>query len=630
MLKAMLLLLLPWPLAAQTALSIAPDHCVWKEGDDLRWAAPKIDESGWKPLSEWSGLSTPTPFFWLRCSFDPGRLAAAVQPALQVSGNLAWQAYANGKLIGEAGDVTTGAHTSGWVDDYAIGPAQPLRGGHLLVAVRMTFLPEINAERPLPSLALGDAELQRNAYYREVYENVKAQAVTWVCYALIASAGLFFLALYWFDRSQRFVLWVSLTWLSLADLRINEFLTAASVHYPARVQFFLYAIGQCLAIFGVPFIFALNQRRVPLFFRAIIVLNVLYPLALTVAAILPLRLSMRLACFVDNGSWVMSIVLCSFIGSYSSRIAAFLPLRTLPRSQIPFAIVCFIWTVMDWAYSVVQFPFLHLNFGLLLLAIQPYRSLAIATVVIALTLLLVQRIRAINRDRAVMQGELEAARSVQKVLIPDEDPSIPGFKVETVYRPASQVGGDFFQVVPTVNGAALIVIGDVSGKGMPAAMTVSLLIGTFRTLAHFTQSPAEILAAMNQRMLARSGGGFTTCLALRLDADGSLTAANAGHLAPYLNGEEISIESGLPLGLDSASIYPEFSIRLPSDGRLTLVTDGVVEAKSVGGELFGFEHTREISNNSAEEIAGIAQAFGQEDDITVLTLSFAPIEAVRA
>ena len=81
-------------------------------------------------------------------------------------------------------------------------------------------------------------------------------------------------------------------------------------------------------------------------------------------------------------------------------------------------------------------------------------------------------------------------------------------------------------------------IGDVSGKGMPAAMTVSLLVGTVRTLAHYTQSPGEILTAMNQRMLARSQGGFTTCLVLRLDANGKLTVANAGHLAPYINGSE--------------------------------------------------------------------------------------------
>ena len=112
--------------------------------------------------------------------------------------------------------------------------------------------------------------------------------------------------------------------------------------------------------------------------------------------------------------------------------------------------------------------------------------------------------------------------------MPAENPAISGFVIESVYKPAGEVGGDFYQIVATPDGGVLIVIGDVSGKGMPAAMTVSLLVSTFRTLAHYTQSPGEILRAMNQRMLTRSSGGFTTCLVLRVDPDGTLTAANAG------------------------------------------------------------------------------------------------------
>jgi hypothetical protein len=91
----------------------------------------------------------------------------------------------------------------------------------------------------------------------------------------------------------------------------------------------------------------------------------------------------------------------------------------------------------------------------------------------------------------------------------------------------------------------LVIIGDVSGKGMPAAMTVSLLVGTVRTLAHYTQRPAEILSAMNQRMVSRSQGGFTTCLVLKADADGLVTLANAGHITPYLIGTEVPVEGSL-------------------------------------------------------------------------------------
>ena len=139
---------------------------------------------------------------------------------------------------------------------------------------------------------------------------------------------------------------------------------------------------------------------------------------------------------------------------------------------------------------------------------------------LVILVVLVRRYARSRRDEERLESELEAARTVQKVLIPNEVPTIPGFQIQAVYNPASQVGGDFFQIIGTKSGGVLVVIGDVSGKGMPAAMTVSLLVGTFRTLAHFTKSPAEILRAMNQRMLARSDGGFTTCLVLRAEPDG--------------------------------------------------------------------------------------------------------------
>ncbi len=99
---------------------------------------------------------------------------------------------------------------------------------------------------------------------------------------------------------------------------------------------------------------------------------------------------------------------------------------------------------------------------------------------------------------------------------------------------------------------------------------------------------------MNQRMLGRQQGGFTTCLVLRADRDGAVTVANAGHLAPYLDGAELPIENGLPLGLDADAAYPESACMLPPGARLTLLSDGVVEARNATGELFGFDRPRQI------------------------------------
>lgn len=241
--------------------------------------------------------------------------------------------------------------------------------------------------------------------------------------------------------------------------------------------------------------------------------------------------------------------------------------------------------------------------------------LGVATLVIYTRDLIADR-----REKLRMSAEMEAARAVQQVMIPEAIPDVKGFAIESVYRPFGEVGGDFFQILAMKHGGVLVVVGDVSGKGMPAAMTVSLLVGTVRTLAHYTQSPGEILAAMNMRMLGRSHGGFTTCLVLRAHADGKLTVANAGHIAPYLNGQELVLENGLPLGLDASAKYAESTFALNSGQQITLMTDGVVEARSKAGELFGFERTAKIAGKSADQIAKTAELFGQDDDITVLTV----------
>jgi len=232
-------------------------------------------------------------------------------------------------------------------------------------------------------------------------------------------------------------------------------------------------------------------------------------------------------------------------------------------------------------------------------------------------------VRDLIHDRAEKQrlaAELAASRAVQQVLIPEQVPEIAGFTIRSVYEPYGEVGGDFYQILPLPEGGALIAIGDVSGKGMQAAMMVSLLVGTLHALVETTANPGDLLAGLNRSILGRSRGGFTTCLILRVDTDGAVTFANAGHIAPYRNGVELRCENGLPLGLVADSTYGESHFQLASGDRLSLLTDGVVEARNAAGELFGFERTAVLSGKTAEAIAQTAQAFGQDDDITVLTV----------
>jgi serine phosphatase RsbU (regulator of sigma subunit) len=248
--------------------------------------------------------------------------------------------------------------------------------------------------------------------------------------------------------------------------------------------------------------------------------------------------------------------------------------------------------------------------------------------VLSLLIFLVRRFSAARQEEARLSQEIEAARSVQALLIPSAPPATPGFAVEHAYLPASEVGGDFFQVLPGDDGTLLIVVGDVSGKGLKAAMTVSAIVGALRGCT--ARAPAAVLAYLNRALRGQVSGFFTCCVAL-IEADGELTIANAGHLPPYLNGEEMAVDSGLPLGIADEAAYAQKTWKLGAGDRLTFVSDGVVEARDASGELYGFARTGNISRESAETIARMAQLFGQEDDITVLTVARIPkLEAVPA
>jgi Stage II sporulation protein E (SpoIIE)/GAF domain len=223
--------------------------------------------------------------------------------------------------------------------------------------------------------------------------------------------------------------------------------------------------------------------------------------------------------------------------------------------------------------------------------------------------------------RAAYTAELQAASSVQQMLLQSASRPTPGFHVDSVYLPASEVGGDFFFVQPGPDGSLLAIIGDVSGKGLTAAMRVSMILGVLRR--ETSDDPAEILFNLNNALVAQGQLGFTTACSMRISSAGDFIFANAGHIAPYLSGVEMNSHSALPLGIVPDQIYqPVKGALLPQD-RIVLLSDGVPEARSHSNELFGFERLLDLTRLSAPEIANAAQSFGQEDDITVLALKLA-------
>jgi serine phosphatase RsbU (regulator of sigma subunit) len=163
----------------------------------------------------------------------------------------------------------------------------------------------------------------------------------------------------------------------------------------------------------------------------------------------------------------------------------------------------------------------------------------------------------------------------------------------------------------------------VSGKGLKAAMAVSLIVGALRALAEDYPSPGQLLMQLNRRLFGRLQGGFATCLILLLRPDSTCVVASAGHPAPYLNDGEIQTAGALPLGVEPETSYPESTVMTRPGDHLALYTDGLLEARNRTGELYGFDRLQVLfsSPTNAEDATQAAVNFGQDDDITVLTLT---------
>ncbi len=610
-------------------------------GDDpegtLGWSDPALDDSNWPLLRSdinWreQGFKNYSGFAWYRFKVilpSVRKPLAICIPRLRTS----YQIFADGKLIGQFGGMPP--HGESIVDFDQIFPlpskAQP-SGGVLSIAIRVwqmgwfddagggpqgaATLGEINA--------LKDLKLQHDRFR---FWSLASGNALMLMNLLAGLAGFF---LFWMRPADREYLWFAIYEMLTA---VGHLWTDWEMFYPTggKNDFLL---GQCLAsaswFFFLLFVFRiLNGRRNWLFWAAV---GAVVATPLTSVAFLVQWISLdhwriaRAVYLVPYFACILNLLYRKAREGVSDGQLMLVPVALCYTSWFIELLLIefrtsegnFVGRNFQWFFELSRWPFPF--------SLQDVTDMLMLLAVLAVLPLRFARSR---HDEERLSAEMESARTVQQVLIPNEIPSVPGFEIQCVYKPAGYVGGDFFQIIPIATGGILIAIGDVSGKGMAAAMTVSLLVGTLRTLAHYTQSPAEILASMNQRMLARSQGGFTTCLVLRVAEDCTLTVANAGHLAPYLQGAELQLENGLPLGLVAELVYPETIFQLPEDAQLTLVTDGVVEARDRTGELLGFERAAVLSTQPAESIARAAEVFGQEDDITVLTLAYRSAEAKR-
>ncbi len=436
---------------------------------------------------------------------------------------------------------------------------------------------------------------------------------------LLAILATFLFALFLTQRDRTEYLWLALHELAQAPLGFIE-LAGSS----ARIDSLWYAA----------LVFQLVLISAYLFFEFLVVflslprpwytrwLRYTAPVLATVGPALlgvghSVTLAILMACaFLFSAIWMLSWSIFVFVTLFAAAVRrnleAGLWLIPLILSVIGF-IEPIVTSVMSEESGVVYRSPLTLNAGPIPIHMS---SLGDFAGIFVILLILYLRFMHIYRDQEHAASELAAARSVQELLIPREKIATPGFEVDSVYSPANEVGGDFFHVQAVGDDGLLVVIGDVAGKGLKAAMNVSLLMGALRRTDE--RSPAKILESLNGVLTGAES--FTTCQAIWFDANGEVVIANAGHLPPYLNSQEINLPGGLPLGVLPQVSYEEERFYLHPGDRVLLLSDGVVEARNPAGELFGFERVRYLSNQSAFYLADAAKSFGQEDDITVLTV----------
>lgn len=611
-------------------------------GDNLAWANPAFDDSHWEEISAdttWGAQGHPsyTGFAWYRrhITIDNSggtatkNLAILIPPVDDV-----YDLYWNGKKIGSYGAMPPRAKW--WQSGHAAVfklPPSPESGVLALRVWKATLSsvdPSTNGGFEAAPL-LGDAEVLTQQAKLPFYRSDEHRLPDLLISAVVLVTGFLSFLLYLRDRKQGLYAWLALYLVAGGFLGVRD-LSAYSFALTFRTTQLVVQLGECAQDISMwmilLYLFGLARDRD--WMRATKWLIGIY-------------LAAQIGDIGTIFIWYKGWSSLPWIDAITTAVYSILPLYVFViigygltrRKQLrlwPLIAVACTAALYNCMINLVGqgIRFTHWTMATRIQSLGFHAgSYFFGMAFILNTLLFLALIFTIAREQFLerehqskMELELKSAQEVQKVLVPEETPGIPGFAISSIYRPAEEVGGDFFQVIPVADNSALIVLGDVSGKGLKAAMTVSLIVGSLRTLADYTQSPAEILTRLNRRLIGRTDGGFATGIVARVDPDGSLTLANAGHLSPFHNTTELPVTGSLPLGLAPDTRYEETQFILNENDSFTLYTDGVVEAQNEAGELYGFERVAALaaSNPSVEQIVEAARAFGQKDDITVLRL----------
>jgi hypothetical protein len=613
----------------------------------LLWAEPGFDDSKWENVDltpkqgevdavnahfgfvpGWTarGHAGYSGYAWYRIRVqarsEAGQPLALAGPA---GVDDAYQLFADGELLGSFGDFTSSPPRVYWErpELFRLPESSTASDGVRVLAFRVWMEPATLADpiaggmRAAP--VLGESGVVALRYTEQWGVLTRAYLPRAILAAVYGLLSLVAFSLIFFDRSDPVYLWMGLFFLvyavycgSVAVAVWTEFL---SMHWFFVISGVTGLLSTGLwAIVLWTWFGRVGFRRLPLVVTALTALEML--------------------------AHIMGEEI--FYGLISHQAAKWFELLDQTLSYVFFALLVWItvqgirrrgvegWLVLPVVllYGFHSIDFERIGFHIrntwfpfgVLVGLGMIMNLLIAVVI---ALLLFRRlIQSVKRQRE-MAMDVKSAQEVQRVILPEQRVVLPGFEIESEYRPAREVGGDFFQVIPNADdGSLLIVAGDVTGKGLQAGMMVAVLVGAIRTAASFTRDPAEVLSHLNERLLGRGDAG-ATCLAMRIAADGATKLANSGHLPPYLNASPVEIEGSLPLGMCEICDPSVLEFRLAPGDRLVLVSDGVAEATDEKGNLFGFERVLELVSTqpSAREIAEAAQGFGQADDISVISVA---------
>jgi len=635
------------PALAQTFdLSKSPQSLItldglWRfhPGDDPSWANPAIDDSAWPLLrgdKTWSTQGYPGMggYAWYRFTL---RIPAGSQPISILLPPIytRYTVYVDGAEAGQSG--FTGSDllmVRPQTQSVALTQASSPSPRTVHIALRVWHSPVWKTYQgggPHAATLAGSTDLI--AYILRSFQQSRllSNVDLFVDSVLRAIIGLLVLGLFALRPREREYLWFAAVQLFGGADDILNFVHNAYGQIPIQL-FDLYdaILAGGFWVAGLLFFATLlRQKRGP-WFRIALVLALLSPFGIPLYwfgwVSVPVSDAITVVFVLPSLIWVLSLLIARSIERDADARILLLPTFLVYGIYIVANVIADIGQLGWIAHYVNLF-----NTGM---GLDPFDfsfyTLANILFLMAMLAFLLRRFSLARREEERLQSEFEAARQVQQILVPETGASVPGFTIESIYLPAESVGGDFFQQIPDDRGGVLMIVGDVAGKGLPAAMLVSMLVGAIRSEAAHTQEPVALLATLNERMLGRAHGGFATCLVAHLSASGQLTLANAGHIPPWHNGRALEVPGSLPLGVVPDPGYTLSTFVLSPGDRLTLVSDGVIEARNSAGELFGFDRTRAISTQSAESIAQSAQSFGQDDDITVLTLTFASAEVLHA